>query len=220
AKRKMLGARSKKLRPPQSRRRRYAPARASSVLPHAIPSEVAGVPAVVTFTRKAPARMPGQSASPKTTSAAIPIAVPGHTAVALGWAGGAAMHRDVPIGAVVVREGVAIARGRNRREIDQDPTAHAELVAIRRAARRLGSWRLAGCTLYVTLEPCAMCAGAIVLARIDRLVIGAPDPKAGFAGSLGNLVQDGRLNHRVELERGVLEAASGEVLRTFFLDRR
>jgi len=131
-----------------------------------------------------------------------------------------AAHGDVPVGCVVVRGAEVLARAGNERELRRDPTAHAETVALRQAAVATGSWRLDGCTMYVTLEPCAMCAGAIVLARIDRLVIGAPDPKAGFAGSLGNLVQDGRLNHRVELERGVLEAASGEVLRTFFLDRR
>ena len=131
-----------------------------------------------------------------------------------------AAHGDVPVGCVVVRGAEMLARAGNERELRRDPTAHAETVALRQAAVATGSWRLDGCTMYVTLEPCAMCAGAIVLARIDRLVIGAPDPKAGFAGSLGNLVQDGRLNHRVELERGVLEAASGEVLRTFFLDRR
>ncbi|HKC26193.1 MAG TPA: tRNA adenosine(34) deaminase TadA [Thermoanaerobaculia bacterium] len=132
----------------------------------------------------------------------------------------AATHRDVPIGAVVVREGVAIARGRNRREIDQDPTAHAELVAIRRAARRLGSWRLTGCTLYVTLEPCAMCAGAIVLARLPRLVFGAHDPKAGFVGSLGDLCRDARLNHRLDVTSGVLADECGRVLVEFFHEKR
>jgi tRNA(adenine34) deaminase len=132
----------------------------------------------------------------------------------------AAMHRDVPIGAVVVREGLAIARGHNRREIDQDPTAHAELVAIRRAARRLGSWRLTGCTLYVTLEPCAMCAGAIVLARLPRLVFGAHDPKAGFVGSLGDLCRDVRLNHRLEVTSGVLAKECGRVLVEFFHEKR
>jgi len=131
-----------------------------------------------------------------------------------------AAHADVPVGCVVVRGVEVIARAGNERELRRDPTAHAETVALRQAALTTGSWRLDGCTMYVTLEPCAMCAGAIVLARLDRLVIGAPDPKAGFAGSLGNLVQDGRLNHRVDLERGVLEAACGEVLRTFFLGRR
>lgn len=132
----------------------------------------------------------------------------------------AAAHRDVPVGAVVVRDGVAVARGRNRREVDGDPCAHAEIVAIRRAARRLGSWRLDGCTLYVTLEPCAMCAGAIVLARLPRLVFGAFDPKAGYVGSLGNLCADPRLNHRPETESGVLADVCGELLRSFFRGKR
>jgi tRNA(adenine34) deaminase len=132
----------------------------------------------------------------------------------------AATHHDVPIGAVVVRDGVAVARGRNRREIDRDPTAHAELVAIRRAARRLGSWRLEGCTLYVTLEPCAMCAGAIVLARMPRLVFGTLDPKAGFVGSLGDLCRDARLNHRLEVVSGVLAEECGKLLVAFFREKR
>ena len=132
----------------------------------------------------------------------------------------AAVHRDVPIGAVVVKDGQAIARGRNRREVDQDPTAHAELVAIRRAARKLGSWRLTGCTLYVTLEPCAMCAGAIVLARVPRLVFGTHDPKAGFVGSLGDLCRDARLNHRVELTTGILRDECGRLLVDFFRAKR
>ena len=131
-----------------------------------------------------------------------------------------AAHGDVPVGCVVVRGEEVLARAGNERELRRDPTAHAETVALRQAAVATGSWRLDGCTMYVTLEPCAMCAGAIVLARIDRLVIGAPDPKAGFAGSLGNLVQDGRLNHRVDLDRGVREAECAEVLRDFFRDRR
>ncbi len=129
-------------------------------------------------------------------------------------------HRDVPIGAVVVKHGVAVARARNRREVDHDPTAHAEVLALRRAARRLGSWRLDGCTLYVTLEPCAMCAGAIVLSRLPRLVFGAADPKAGFVGSLGDLCRDGRLNHRVAVTSGVLADACGGVLVEFFRERR
>lgn len=132
----------------------------------------------------------------------------------------AATHRDVPIGAVVVKDGVAVSRGRNRREADSDPTGHAEIVAIRRAARKLGSWRLEGCTLYVTLEPCAMCAGAIVLARLPRLVYGAADPKAGFVGSLGDLCRDRRLNHRVEVHPNVLGDECGELLRAFFREQR
>jgi tRNA(adenine34) deaminase len=132
----------------------------------------------------------------------------------------ALVHNDVPVGAIVVKDGVAIARGRNRREVDQDPTAHAELVAIRRAARRLGSWRLDGCTLYVTLEPCAMCAGAIVLARVPRLVFGTHDPKAGWVGSLGDLCRDRRLNHRVELSTGVMREECASLLVEFFREKR
>lgn len=139
---------------------------------------------------------------------------------ALGVARGCLDHDDVPIGCVVVRDGRELAAAGNERELRQDPTAHAEVLALRAAAGALGSWRLDGCTLYVTLEPCAMCAGAIVLARVDRVVVGAPDPKAGFAGSLGNLVQDLRLNHRAELVTGVEADASGELLRAFFRDRR
>jgi tRNA(adenine34) deaminase len=131
-----------------------------------------------------------------------------------------AAHGDVPIGAVVVRDDAEIAAAGNERELRGDPTAHAEILALRAASEVMGSWRLDGCSLYVTLEPCAMCAGAIVLARIDRVVFGAADPKAGFAGSLGNLVQDERLNHRVELHGGVEADACGELLRTFFRERR
>jgi tRNA(adenine34) deaminase len=127
---------------------------------------------------------------------------------------------DVPVGAVVLRRGAVVAAAGNARERLGDPTAHAEILALREAARRTGSWRLDGCTLVVTLEPCAMCAGAIVLSRVDRLVFGADDPKAGFAGSLGDLVRDPRLNHRVELTSGVLGDACGDVLRAFFRDRR
>ncbi len=129
-------------------------------------------------------------------------------------------HRDVPVGAVVVKDGLVVARAHNRREADQDPTAHAEVLVLRRAARRLGTWRLDGCTLYVTLEPCAMCAGAIVLARVPRLVYGAADPKAGFAGSLGDLCRDARLNHRVDVETGVLGEECGTILKEFFRERR
>ena len=131
-----------------------------------------------------------------------------------------AEHGDVPIGAVVVRNDEEIARAGNERELRGDPTAHAEILALRAASEAVGTWRLDGCALYVTLEPCAMCAGAIVLARVDRVVFGAADPKAGFAGSLGNLVQDERLNHRVELEGGVEGEACGELLRAFFRERR
>jgi len=131
-----------------------------------------------------------------------------------------AAHGDVPIGAVVVRDDSEIAVAGNERELRGDPTAHAEILAMRAASEAIGTWRLDGCTLYVTLEPCAMCAGAIVLARLDRVVFGAADPKAGFTGSLGNLVQDDRLNHRVELEGGVEAEASGDLLRAFFRERR
>jgi len=140
---------------------------------------------------------------------------------AIGEARRAASIGEVPVGALVVSaEGELLARGHNRREVDQDPTAHAELLAIREAARRTGSWRLEGATLYVTLEPCAMCAGAIVLARIGRLVFGANDPKAGFCGSLGDLVREPRLNHRPEVAAGVLDEECGDLLRSFFSELR
>jgi tRNA(adenine34) deaminase len=139
---------------------------------------------------------------------------------ALAEARRAAEIGEVPIGAVVVREGGVVGRGHNRREIDGDPLAHAELLAIREAAARTDGWRLLGCTLYVTLEPCAMCAGAIVNSRVERLVYGAPDPKAGYCGTLGNLVQDPRLNHRLEVTAGVLEGESAALLRGFFASLR
>jgi tRNA(adenine34) deaminase len=129
-------------------------------------------------------------------------------------------HDDVPIGCVVARGDERLAAAGNERELRGDPTAHAEVLALRTASEMVGSWRLDGCTLYVTLEPCAMCAGAIVLARVDRVVFGAADPKAGFAGSLGNLLQEPRLNHRVDLAAGVEADASADVLRTFFRERR
>jgi len=139
---------------------------------------------------------------------------------ALEVARGCLDHDDVPIGCVVVQGDRELAAAGNERELRHDPTAHAEILALRAAAEALGSWRLEGCTLVVSLEPCAMCAGAIVLARVARVVVGASDPKAGFAGSLGNLVQDPRLNHRSELVGGVHADASGELLRAFFRDRR
>jgi tRNA(adenine34) deaminase len=129
-------------------------------------------------------------------------------------------HGDVPIGAVVSKGDEVVAEAGNERELRQDPTAHAEVLALRAASERLGTWRLEGCALYVTLEPCAMCAGAVVLARVDRVVFGAADPKAGFAGSLGDLVRDPRLNHRAEVTDGVLAEESGELLRSFFRERR
>jgi len=128
----------------------------------------------------------------------------------------AAAAGEVPIGAVVVRGDEVVGQGHNRRECDSDPLAHAEILAIRRAAEAAGEWRLTGCTLYVTLEPCAMCAGALVNSRIDRLVFGARDPKAGFCGSLGDLVRDPRLNHRLEVEEGVLAEECGGLLKEFF----
>ena len=140
--------------------------------------------------------------------------------VALEEARAAAGAGDVPVGAVVVRGDEVLGRAGNAREREQDPTAHAEILALRRASAAVGSWHLEGCTMAVTLEPCAMCAGALVLARIDRLVVGAADPKAGFAGSLGDLVRDGRLNHEVEVTVGVLAEECGEVLRAFFAGRR
>jgi tRNA(adenine34) deaminase len=127
---------------------------------------------------------------------------------------------DVPVGAVVARGEDMLAVQGNQRELLADPTAHAEILALREASQLLGTWRLEGCTLYVTLEPCAMCAGAMVLARVDRLVFGAPDPKAGFAGSLGDLVRDPRLNHRLVVEGGVRAKDAGALLREFFGSRR
>lgn len=127
---------------------------------------------------------------------------------------------DVPIGCVIVRGGRIIAAAHNRRAIEGDPTAHAELLAIRAAARAVGDWRLDGCSLAVTLEPCCMCAGAIVLARIERLVYGAADPKAGAVDTLYRLCSDDRLNHRVEVVSGVRAAACGELLRRFFRRQR
>jgi tRNA(adenine34) deaminase len=127
---------------------------------------------------------------------------------------------DVPIGAVLARGDEVLSRAGNERERRRDPTAHAEILALRAGARAEGTWRLEGCTLYVTLEPCAMCAGALVLSRAERLVYGAHDPKAGFAGSLGDLVRDPRLNHRLDVVTGVLGEECGEVIRRFFERRR
>jgi len=140
--------------------------------------------------------------------------------LALEEARAAGASGDVPVGAVVALGDEVLGRGGNAREREQDPTAHAEIVALRQAAAAVGRWHLEGCTMYVTLEPCAMCAGALVLARIDRLVFGAPDPKAGFVGSLGDLVRDARLNHELAVESGVLEEDAGELLRAFFRSRR
>lgn len=133
----------------------------------------------------------------------------------------AARHEDVPVGAIVVdASGAEIGRGRNRREVDRDPAAHAEMVAIRAAANARGSWRLDGCTLFVTLEPCAMCAGALVNARVSRLVFGAADPKAGAVESLFRIATDPRLNHRAVVRGGVLADESAALLRRFFGELR
>ena len=142
-------------------------------------------------------------------------------ALALEEARRALVSGDVPVGAVVLDEtGRVLGRGHNEREASGDPTAHAEVLALREAAATRGSWRLDGATLVVTLEPCTMCAGALVLARVDRLVYGADDPKAGAVGSLWDVVRDRRLNHRPEVERGVLAAESADLLTRFFADRR
>jgi len=127
---------------------------------------------------------------------------------------------EVPIGAVIVKDGEVIARGHNLREREKDPTLHAEMVAIREAAKHLGGWRLTGCELYVTIEPCPMCAGAIIQARIQRVVFGALDPKAGCAGSLYNLLQDPRFNHRVEVVGGIMEEECRRIMQDFFRERR
>ena len=129
-------------------------------------------------------------------------------------------HDDVPVGAVVVHEGELIGAGCNERELRQDPTAHAETIAVREASRSLGRWRLLDTVLYVTLEPCAMCAGAIVLARIPRVIYGATDPKAGAAGSVFDVLAEPRLNHRPEVAGGLLAAASTALLQAFFAPRR
>jgi len=141
-------------------------------------------------------------------------------AEALIEARAAAAEGEVPIGSVVVAEGRIVGRGRNAREARADPTAHAEVLALQEAARSLGRWRLSGATVYATLEPCPMCAGALVNARVDRLVYAVPDPKAGAAGTLFDIVRDARLNHRVDVESGVLAAECGELLREFFRSRR
>jgi tRNA(adenine34) deaminase len=141
--------------------------------------------------------------------------------LALDEARAALQSEDVPVGAVVLDEdGVVLGRGRNRREADQDPTAHAEVVALREAAGRRGEWRLEGCTLLVTLEPCTMCAGAIGLARVKRLVFGAFDDKAGAVGSLWDVLRDRRLNHRPEVVAGVLADEAAALLLDFFAVRR
>jgi tRNA(adenine34) deaminase len=132
----------------------------------------------------------------------------------------AAEQGEVPVGAVIVLEGRVLGEGHNRTVTDADPTAHAEVVAIRAASSELGDWRLLDTTMYVSLEPCAMCAGAIVLARIPRVVFATPDPKSGMVGSLGNLLDDARLNHRCEIHSGVRREEAAEMLRAFFRARR
>jgi tRNA(adenine34) deaminase len=127
---------------------------------------------------------------------------------------------ETPVGAIVVKDGEVIARAHNLRETLQDPTAHAEIIAIKDASQILGRWRLTDCSVYVTLEPCAMCAGAMVLARIQRLVYGTSDPKSGAVGSLMNLLSDERLNHKVDVESGVLAKECGDILSDFFSSRR
>jgi tRNA(adenine34) deaminase len=129
-------------------------------------------------------------------------------------------HDDVPIGALVVRDGEVIGSGHNEREVRADPTAHAEMIALREAARAIGSWRVLDAVLYVTLEPCAMCAGAIVLARVPRVVFAATDPKAGAAGSVFDILDEPRLNHRPQVAAGLLAEESADLLRSFFAPRR
>jgi tRNA(adenine34) deaminase len=140
--------------------------------------------------------------------------------LALRHAERAAGHGDVPIGAVLARDGQVLAEAGNQRELRQDPTAHAEVLVLRQAASQLGGWRLPLTTLYVTLEPCAMCAGAIVLARVPRVVYGAPDPKAGAAGSILNVLAEPAFNHHPQVEGGLMADESAALLRAFFAERR
>jgi tRNA(adenine34) deaminase len=139
---------------------------------------------------------------------------------ALDEARAAVAHEDVPIGAVIVRGGEVIARARNRREEARDPTGHAEILALREAGERVGSWRLMDCAMYVTLEPCVMCAGAIVLARLPLVVFGAPDPKAGAVISVANVFEEPKLNHHPRWRTGVLREECERVLKDFFADHR
>ncbi len=139
---------------------------------------------------------------------------------ALKLAQKAALINEVPVGAVVVHDYKIIGRGWNQVEARKDASRHAELTALRQAAKKLGRWRLGGCTLYVTLEPCSMCAGAMVLSRIDRLVFAAPDPKAGACGSVFNIVDDKRLNHRIKVEQAVMDKEASQLLKDFFKKRR
>lgn len=141
-------------------------------------------------------------------------------ALAIEQAQAALAHDDVPIGAVVALGGEVIGVGRNERELLQDPTAHAEVLALRHAAEAVGSWRVLGATLYVTLEPCAMCAGAIVLSRIPHVIFGASDPKAGACGSVLDVTGEPRFNHRPDVRGGLMDEACGDLLRAFFASRR
>ena len=143
-----------------------------------------------------------------------------YMAQALAEANAALEHGDVPIGAIVVHEGVVVGKGHNARELEQDPTAHAELIALREAARTLERWRLTGCALYVTLEPCAMCAGAAVLARIDLVVFAAPDPKAGAVRSVADILDEPALNHHPKWRLGARRADAEALLSGFFAGRR
>ncbi|MHB8168831.1 MAG: tRNA adenosine(34) deaminase TadA [Thermoleophilia bacterium] len=140
--------------------------------------------------------------------------------LALREAERAARHGDVPVGAVIARGGEVLAAAGNERELRRDPTAHAEIIAIRAAAEKLGGWRLTGCTIYVTIEPCPMCAGAIYMSRIERLVYGAVDEKAGAAGTLMDIVRDPRLNHQVQVDSGLLATEAASLLKQFFASRR
>lgn len=140
--------------------------------------------------------------------------------LALREAARAVEHDDIPVGAVIVKDGEVIGSGHNEREVRADPTAHAELIAVRDAARALGSWRVLDSVIYVTLEPCAMCAGAIVLARIPRVVFGTSDPKAGAAGSVLDVLAEPRLNHRPQVQSGLLAGECADLLRSFFAPRR
>jgi tRNA(adenine34) deaminase len=140
--------------------------------------------------------------------------------LALREAARALEHDDIPVGAVVVRDGEVVATGHNERELQADPTAHAEMIALRQAARALGSWRVLDSVLYVTLEPCAMCAGAIVLSRVPRVVIGTSDPKAGAAGSVLDVLAEPRLNHHPQVQSGLLAEDCADLLRSFFASRR
>jgi len=140
--------------------------------------------------------------------------------LALREASRALEHDDIPVGAIVVHEGEVIGAGHNERELREDPTAHAEMIALRAAAQALGSWRVLDSVLYVTLQPCAMCAGAIVLARVPRVVFGTTDPKAGASGSVLDILAEPRLNHRPQVQSGLLAEECGDMLRAFFASRR